>query len=160
MTLSDAASVQAHPLLARSGVEPLGNGFSAEYLLAHLTGRRTPIKSALLDQTVVAGLGNIYVCEALFYAGISPRRKAANVGPVRAGRLVAAIKRVLAQAIRSGGSSLRDYADAHGRLGYFQHAFAVYDRAGRSCVAPGCEARIQRIVQSNRSTFFCPRCQR
>ena len=114
----------------------------------------------LLDQKIVAGLGNIYVCEALFRAGISPRRKAANLGHVRVGRLIPAIRDVLGEAILAGGSSLRDFADSDGKLGYFQHGFAVYDRAGAPCTTDGCNAKIKRIVQSGRSSFYCPACQR
>jgi formamidopyrimidine-DNA glycosylase len=105
-------------------------------------------------------LGNIYVCEALFRAGISPRRKAANLGHVRVGRLIPAIRDVLGEAIAAGGSSLRDFADSDGKLGYFQHGFAVYDRAGAPCTTDGCNAKIKRIVQSGRSSFYCPACQR
>ena len=124
-------------------------------------GRRTPIKAALLDQRTVAGLGNIYVCEALWRAGISPNRSAASVaGPVRSERLAAAIRSVLTDAIAAGGSTLRDYAHTDGELGYFQHAFSVYDREGQACSKPGCGGTVKRIVQSGRSTFFCPQCQR
>ncbi|HYE50560.1 MAG TPA: bifunctional DNA-formamidopyrimidine glycosylase/DNA-(apurinic or apyrimidinic site) lyase [Azospirillaceae bacterium] len=153
-----------HPLLASLGPEPLGNEFSAGVLSAKLAGKITPIKAALLDQTVVAGLGNIYVCEALFRAGISPKRTAATVAGARAERLVPVIRDVLAEAIAAGGSTLRDYVQSDGELGYFQHSFKVYGREGEPC--PGCDcdvARtggIQRIVQSGRSTFHCPRRQR
>ncbi|HMO72546.1 MAG TPA: zinc finger domain-containing protein, partial [Paracoccaceae bacterium] len=136
------------------------NGFSESGLAARLAGRRTPVKAALLDQTVVAGLGNIYVAEALFRAGISPRRLAGNLGPRRISRLVPAIRDVLAEAIAAGGSSLRDYRQADGELGYFQHAFRVYGREGQPCATPGCGGAVARIVQSGRSSFYCPRCQR
>jgi formamidopyrimidine-DNA glycosylase len=152
------AAEDAHRLLAGLGPEPLEDGFTDTVLSAALVGRHTPIKAALLDQTVVAGLGNIYVCEALFRAGISPRRLAASVAGVRAARLVPAIKAVLADAIGAGGSSLRDYVRADGELGRFQDTFAVYAREGAPC--PHCAAPIQRIVQSGRSTFFCARAQR
>lgn len=148
------------------GPEPLGPEFDAPFLARALAGRRVPLKAALLDQSVVAGLGNIYLCEALFRAGLSPRRRAASLvarGAVptpRLERLVAAIRAVLEEAIEAGGSSLRDHARTDGRLGYFQHAFRVYDREGAPCPTPGCGAEIRRIVQSGRSTFYCSRCQR
>lgn len=140
------------------GPEPLGNAFSAEALNKALSGRQTPIKAALLDQAVVAGLGNIYVCEALYRARISPRRKAATVAGARAARLHAAIVDVLRDAIDAGGSSLRDFAAADGELGYFQHQFDVYGREGEPCGV--CGALIKRLTQSGRSTFFCSSCQR
>ncbi len=152
-----------HRLLAGMGPEPLEAGFTAAVLSAALAGRRTPIKAALLDQSVVAGLGNIYVCEALFRARISPRRLAASVAGARAARLVPHIKATLAEAIAVGGSSLRDYRQASGELGYFQHAWKVYGRERDPCPAcpgpPRC-AGIARLVQSARSTFYCPRLQR
>ena len=160
MDLMAAGEEGAHPLLAHLGPEPLGNSFSEAGLAARLAGRRTPVKAALLDQTVVAGLGNIYVAEALFRAGIAPRRLAGNLGPKRIARLVPAIRDVLAEAIEAGGSSLRDYRQADGELGYFQHAFRVYGREGQPCVTPGCTGTVARIVQSGRSSFYCPRCQR
>ncbi|MET4101456.1 formamidopyrimidine-DNA glycosylase [Roseovarius sp. MBR-78] len=160
MDLMETASAEAHPLLARIGPEPLGNGFHEGHLAARLAGRRTSVKAALLDQRIVAGLGNIYVCEALYRAGISPRRQAGNLGPRRIARLVPAIRDVLTDAIAAGGSSLRDYRQADGELGYFQHAFDVYGREGAPCRTAACEARITRIVQSARSSFYCPRCQR
>lgn len=140
------------------GPEPLSNEFNAEYLAKALKGRKSPIKSALLDQNIVAGLGNIYVCEALFDAGISPRRLAANIGPQRCERLVPAIRDVLGRAIEAGGSTLKDYAHADGGLGYFQHSFRVYGREAEACRT--CDAPVQRIVQSGRSSFFCAQCQR
>ena len=146
--------------LADLGPEPTGNEFNADYFLAACAGRQSPIKAVLLNQKIVAGLGNIYVCEALFRARISPRRKAANLGPVRVGRLVPAIRDVLGEAVAAGGSSLRDFAHSDGKLGYFQHGFAVYDRAGAPCTTNGCDAKITRIVQSGRSSFYCPACQR
>ena len=158
MDLIDATP-ETSPFLAQMGPEPLGNGFHETALLAACAGRKTPMKNLLLDQRIVAGLGNIYVCEALFMAGISPRRKAGNLGPKRAARLVPAIRHVLTRAIEAGGSSLRDFADSDGKLGYFQHQFLVYDRAGAQCSTPHCHARIKRIVQSGRSSFFCPSCQ-
>jgi formamidopyrimidine-DNA glycosylase len=142
------------------GPEPLGNGFSGPVLAAALAGRRTPIKAALLDQTVVAGLGNIYVCEALHRAGVSPLRLAANVGPARAARLAQSVRAVLAEAIAAGGSTLRDFAAADGSLGAFQDRFLVYGRAGEACLRPGCAGIVRRLAQSGRSTFYCGGCQR
>src|SRR5882672_10456300 len=150
----------AHPLLAGMGPEPLEPGFDGRYLSAKLAGKMTPIKAALLDQKIVAGLGNIYVCEALYRAGISPRRLAATVTGARAGRLVAAIRDVLTEAIEAGGSSLRDYVQADGELGYFQHRWAVYGREGEPCPGCGCAEGVRRVVQSGRSTFFCGKKQR
>ena len=140
------------------GPEPLDDAFTPAALSGALKGKKTPIKAALSDQRIVAGLGNIYVCEALFRAGISPRRLAKTVAGTRAEKLVPAIKAVLKEAIKAGGSTLRDYAGADGELGYFQHHFSVYDREGEPC--PKCGAPIRRIVQSGRSTFFCPKCQK
>ena len=140
------------------GPEPLSNGFSAAYLDTALKGKATPIKAALLDQSVIAGLGNIYVCEALYRAGISPKRKAASIPGQRAARLAPAINQVIAEAIDAGGSSISDFANASGELGYFQHRFDVYDREYKPCKA--CGAPIRRIVQSGRSTFYCGTCQR
>ncbi len=159
MTLAKGADLDAHPYFAHMGPEPLGNGFSGPALTVALKGKKTPIKAALLDQRVVAGLGNIYVCEALWRARISPRRQAASVAGVRAERLAPAIKDVLGEAIASGGSTLRDYARADGGLGYFQHRFDVYGREGEPCRACG-KGTVRRLVQSGRSTFFCPQCQR
>lgn len=140
------------------GPEPLGNAFSPARFNAALKGKRTPIKAALLDQRVVAGLGNIYACEALYRARISPRRLAASVAGLRGERLHGAIMAVLRDAIRAGGSSLRDFANVEGGLGYFQHSFKVYDREGRACGR--CAAPVSRLVQAGRSTFFCSACQR
>ena len=142
------------------GPEPLNDAFTPGVLSAALKGKKTPIKSALLDQRVVAGLGNIYVCEALFYARISPKRLAKTVAGSRCEKLVPAIKKVLRDAIKAGGSTLRDYAKADGELGYFQHHFAVYDREGKPCPGKDCGGTIKRIVQAGRSTFYCPSCQR
>ena len=158
MELWPAQQFQAYPRLMAMGPEPLSNGFSEAYLNTVLRGRKTPIKSALLDQSVIAGLGNIYVCEALWRAGVSPRRSAATVPGQRAACLVPAINDVIAEAIAAGGSSISDFASASGELGYFQHTFAVYDREGDSC--RNCTKPIQRIVQSGRSSFFCSACQR
>jgi formamidopyrimidine-DNA glycosylase len=153
----------AHKLLANLGPEPLESTFSAASLSAALAGKRTSIKAALLDQKVVAGLGNIYVCEALFRARLSPMRSAHTVPGTRAARLVPAIKDTLNEAVTAGGSSLRDYVQPDGELGYFQHAWKVYGREGDACERcpgrPACPA-IRRITQSARSTFYCPRTQR
>lgn len=164
MDLVDAGHLDRHRLLANLGPEPLGNEFSGPVLARRLAGKRAPIKAALLDQRVVAGLGNIYVSESLFFAGISPRRAARSVQGRRAERLAAAIREVLTRAIQAGGSSLRDYVQASGEMGYFQHEWAVYGREGQAC--PGCtcglEGRggIRRIVQSARATFYCGTRQR
>lgn len=157
------AQEDQHRLLAGLGPEPLAAAFTAEVLSSALAGRRTPIKAALLDQRVVAGLGNIYVSEALYRAGISPERLAGSVAGSRCRKLVPAIKSVLNDSISAGGSSLRDYVQADGGIGFFQERFAVYDRAGLGCAecpgAPLCQG-IQRIVQSGRASFYCPRRQR
>ncbi|MCB9987778.1 MAG: bifunctional DNA-formamidopyrimidine glycosylase/DNA-(apurinic or apyrimidinic site) lyase [Rhodospirillales bacterium] len=153
-----------HKAFAGLGPEPLGNDFSAPVLAAALAGRQTPIKTALLDQRHVAGLGNIYVCEALFQAGIDPERPAANIKPDEAEALVVAIRDVLGRAIAAGGSSLKDYRQADGHLGYFQHQFAVYGRAGEPC--PGCTCDVSKtkgvrqIRQAGRSSFYCPEKQK
>jgi formamidopyrimidine-DNA glycosylase len=159
MVMDHRDTLDSHPLLKDIGPEPLGNSFDGATLSAALAGRKTPIKAALLDQKVVAGLGNIYVSEALFRARISPVREAASVAGARAERLVPQIRAVLTEAIEAGGSTLRDYVQSDGELGYFQHAFRVYDRDGEPC--PSCRSGIiKRIVQSNRSTYYCSRCQR
>jgi len=160
MDLMATDQADQHPLLAKLGPEPLGNGFDAGYLAQRLTGRRTPIKSALLDQSVVAGLGNIYVCETLFRAHLSPLRLAASLTPGDCASLVPIIRDVLTEAIAAGGSSLRDYRQTDGELGYFQHRFAVYDHEGAPCPTPHCDGVIARVVQSGRSSFWCPVCQR
>jgi formamidopyrimidine-DNA glycosylase len=154
------SEVLRHPLLSGLGPEPLGPDFTAVYLAKKLAGRTMAVKSALLDQRIVAGLGNIYVCEALYRARLSPRRLAGTINRGRAERLVAAIRTVLEEAIAAGGSSLRDYVQTNGELGYFQHRWAVYGREGEPC--PGCTCRegVRRIVQAGRSTFFCARRQR
>jgi formamidopyrimidine-DNA glycosylase len=161
LVASDAED--AHRLLAGMGPEPLGNSFSAPVLLEALTGKATPIKSALLDQRIVAGIGNIYASEALFRAGISPRRLAGALGAKRVERLVPAIKDTLIEAIAAGGSSLRDYVQPSGELGYFQHAWKVYGKAGEPCEhcpgLPKC-AGIKTIVQTGRSSFYCPLTQK
>ncbi|HEX4158723.1 MAG TPA: bifunctional DNA-formamidopyrimidine glycosylase/DNA-(apurinic or apyrimidinic site) lyase [Rhizomicrobium sp.] len=160
MLLVETAALDDHPLFHGLGVEPLSKAFTTDYLVKALKGRRMPVKAALLDQRKIAGLGNIYVCEALFYAGISPRRLARTIDRARATALVRAIRRVLQAAIKAGGSSLRDYAKTDGALGEFQHRFAVYDREGKPCPGKGCGGTVKRIVQSGRSSFWCPSCQK
>jgi len=155
-----SGDAEAHPMLAKLGPEPLGNGFSAAVLAAALADRRSPIKAALLDQSVVAGLGNIYVCEALHRAGISPRRSARTIPGLRAERLATAIRDVLSAAIAAGGSSLRDYVQASGELGYFQHSWQAYGREGEACPKAGCTGSIRRMTQSGRTTFYCSAHQR
>ena len=149
-----------HPLLAHLGPEPLSDAFTPEALGRALAGRRTPVKAALLDQRIVAGLGNIYVSEALHRAGIDPRRLAGTVAAPELAVLVGHVRAVLEEAIAAGGSSLRDHRQATGELGYFQHSFRVYGREGAPCVTPGCGGTVARLVQAGRSSFHCPRCQR
>ncbi|MCA0870622.1 bifunctional DNA-formamidopyrimidine glycosylase/DNA-(apurinic or apyrimidinic site) lyase [Seohaeicola saemankumensis] len=160
MDLMPTATAEQHKLLAVLGPEPLGNDFHEDHLIAAFKGRNTPVKSALLDQGIVAGLGNIYVCEALYRARIDPRRKAGRISATRTAALVPIIRQVLTDAIAAGGSSLRDFRQADGELGYFQHSFDVYGRENDPCRTPGCTATIRRIVQSGRSSFYCPTCQR
>jgi len=160
MTLTTENDLDGHKLLKDLGPEPLGNEFSGAYLSEALRGRKTPIKAALLDQKIVSGIGNIYACEALYRAGISPKRLAASVVGVRAERLAPAVRDVLNEAIAAGGSTLRDYVQADGELGYFQHNFAVYGREGEACPDCNCRSAVQRIVQSGRSTFFCAKRQK
>ena len=157
--------LDAEPMLKNLGPEPLGNAFDAAMLAHACRGKKTSLKAALLDQRIVAGLGNIYVCEALHRARLSPRRMAATIATrsgapnERAERLVEGIKAVLTDAIKDGGSSLRDHKLTDGGLGMFQHRFRVYDREGERCRTPGCAGIVKRIVQNGRSTFFCPSCQ-
>jgi len=166
MDLIAENDLAAYPMLARLGVEPLGNALHAAYLNRAFAGRKTSLKAALMDQRIIAGLGNIYVCEALHRARLSPRRRAGSIATKngapgkRVEPLVRAIRAVLADAIRAGGSSLRDYVQADGALGYFQHTFRVYDREGAPCPQDGCAGQVQRIVQNGRSTFFCSSCQK
>jgi formamidopyrimidine-DNA glycosylase len=166
MLIVPRTELASHPLMREVGPEPLGNAFDAKLLAAACRNRKTSLKAVLLDQTVVAGLGNIYACEALHRAGLSPRRSAATIATragapnARAVALVDAIKAVLNDAIKAGGSSLRNHRQTDGELGYFQHHFRVYDRTGEPCVTPRCRGRVKRIVQGGRSTFFCPMCQR
>lgn len=166
MLLVPADQLAEHPLMREVGPEPLDRAFDAAVLARACAGKATSLKAALSDQKVVAGLGNIYVCEALHRARLSPKRGAASIatkagGPnERGAALVDAIKTVLKDAIAAGGSSLRNYARTDGELGNFQHRFRVYDREGEPCVTPGCTGVVKRIVQGGRSTFFCPKCQR
>lgn len=161
IVLAEAGQLDSHPSVSGLGVEPTGNALSGA-LLAHLFGtKKAPLKAVLLDQRLIAGLGNIYVCEALWRAGLSPVREAGTLtAPAEADALAFAIRDVIAEAIAAGGSSLRDHRQTDGTLGYFQHRFSVYDREGTPCPRPGCGGTIARIVQSGRSTFFCARCQR
>ncbi|MBP1805053.1 bifunctional DNA-formamidopyrimidine glycosylase/DNA-(apurinic or apyrimidinic site) lyase [Rubellimicrobium aerolatum] len=159
MDLWPTGEVGNHRLLRALGPEPLGNGFSPEGLEAAFRGRAAPVKALLLDQGIVAGLGNIYVSEALARAGISPLRPAGRVTAEEVACLVAAIRAVLEEAIEAGGSSLRDHRQANGELGYFQHSFRVYDQAGQPCRTEGCGGTVARVVQSGRSSFYCPECQ-
>ncbi|WP_411286984.1 bifunctional DNA-formamidopyrimidine glycosylase/DNA-(apurinic or apyrimidinic site) lyase [Phenylobacterium sp.] len=160
MALVNSATLTLHPWFAGLGPEPLSEGFDADHLKAAWAGRKQGPKTLLLDQRIVAGLGNIYVCEALHRARISPFRPAGKITRPRLVRLVEIIRAVLTEAIAAGGSTLRDYAKADGALGYFQHSFRVYDRAGRPCPNEACSGTIARQVQSGRSTFHCPVCQR
>lgn len=160
MDLAREMALHRHPLLANLGCEPLGNEFNGDILAAMLKGRRAPIKAALLDQRLIAGIGNIYASEILYRARLSPRRKAYTVAGARAERVAHAVRGVLNEAIAAGGSSLRDYVQASGELGYFQHRFAVYGREGEPCPDCDCASTIRRIVQSGRSSFYCPRRQR
>jgi len=160
MDLAPTRSIDTHKLLSEIGPEPLGNTFDEDYLVERLKGKNSPIKNVLLDQRIVAGLGNIYVCEVLLRASISPIRKAWELSAPKIRSLVPIIRDVLSEAIESGGSSLKDYRQADGELGYFQHSFRAYGREGKPCVTTGCSGKIQRIVQSGRSTFYCAQCQR
>lgn len=159
MGLIETARLDQHPWFSAMGPEPLGSEFDAQVLVAAFKDRKQTAKTLLLDQRVVAGLGNIYVCEALHRSAISPIKPAALISMVKIKILTAAIKDVLAEAIKAGGSTLRDYAGADGALGYFQHTFRAYGREGEPCVTPSCRGVIERTVQAGRSTFFCPVCQ-
>ena len=166
MTLVDRRHIDSHKLFAGLGIEPTGNALDPAALAGKFAGRAAPLKAVLMDQKIIAGLGNIYVCEALWRARLSPRRAAGTLvrrdgtAGERLDRLTQAVRAVIADAIAAGGSSLRDYVHADGSLGYFQHDFAVYDRTGKACRRPGCGGTIARIVQSGRSSFYCPQCQR
>jgi formamidopyrimidine-DNA glycosylase len=159
MTIIGTESVESHKLFKDLGVEPLSKQFDGAYLKKVLKGKKTPIKSALLDQRVIAGLGNIYACEALWRSRISPKRRAARLKPANLDLLAESIKEVLKEAVAAGGSSLRDHRQPNGELGYFQKTFSVYDREGEACMRRGCGGTIKRIVQAGRSTFYCPTCQ-
>jgi formamidopyrimidine-DNA glycosylase len=166
MDLIRAERLEGHALFKGLGIEPLSPAFTPEWLAGRLKGKATLIKAALLDQRLIAGIGNIYACEALFRAGISPLRLAGSLA-TKSGKptkkteaLVAAIKAVLGDAIKAGGSSLRDYKRADGRLGRFQHRFKTYNREGKPCPRKGCGGTVRRTVQGGRSTFYCPTCQR
>ena len=160
MGLIPSDAVEAHPWFAALGPEPLGNAFSGAHLVEAFAGRKQSIKVSLLDQRIVAGLGNIYVCEALFRARISPLIAAGKVSKPRLETLAAEVRNVLADAIAAGGSTLRDFANAEGGQGYFQHRFDVYGREGQPCAREGCSGVVKRTVQAGRSTFWCPGCQR
>ncbi len=166
MLLIPDAECATHKLFANLGVEPLGNQLTAAYLAERATGKKVDLKAFLMDQRIVAGLGNIYVAEALYRAGLSPSRSAATLATKtgkptpRAENLVPAIRNVLDDAIAAGGSSLRDYRQADGALGYFQHTFAVYGKEGEPCQRHGCSGNVKKIVQAGRSTFYCSKCQR
>lgn len=160
MDLAPTDDLENHWLIKPIGPEPLGNAFDETYLANRLAGKNTPIKTALLDQRIIAGLGNIYVCEVLFRAQINPKRKAGALSRARVASMVPIIREVLSEAIEAGGSSLKDYRQADGELGYFQHGFRAYDREGEPCQTLSCTGTIARIVQSGRSTFYCPKCQR
>ncbi len=166
MLLTSRETIEAHPLIRDLGPEPTGNALSADLMAVRFAGKSAPLKAALLDQTVIAGLGNIYVCEALWRARLSPRRRAATLVTARGKptarlqTLTGAVRDVIADAIAAGGSSLRDHRQTDGTLGYFQHRFDAYDREGLPCHRDGCRGTIRRIVQSGRSTFYCPTCQR
>ena len=160
MDLVRTDQMEDHKFFQAMGPEPFSNAFNESYLAEALKGRKSPSKSALLDQKLVAGLGNIYVCEALFESGISPKRTANRIAKRKIPKLFSTIKSVLQRAIDAGGSTLNDYRQADGDLGYFQHSFKVYGREGELCLTENCDGRIKRIVQSGRSTFYCSNCQR
>ena len=159
MDLLDTATADQHKLLAVLGPEPLGNDFNDSVLIKAFKNKKSPVKSALLDQRIVCGLGNIYVCEALYRSGISPKRLAKDITAPRIRSLVPIIRDVLSEAIEAGGSSLKDFRQADGELGYFQHSFDVYGREREPCKGDGCTNKIERAVQSGRSSFYCPSCQ-
>lgn len=166
MDLAETGQLQVNRFLAELGIEPTGNAMDGKVIAALFSGKAAPLKAALLNQKLIAGLGNIYVCEALWRSGLSPLASAGTIVNRDGGtskvcdRLATAVREVIADAIEAGGSTLRNHRLTDGSLGYFQHAFQVYDREGQECQKPGCEGTIARIVQSGRSTFYCPRCQR
>jgi len=165
MDLVPRAGIESSKHFAGMGIEPLGNELSGEAIARLFEGKRTPLKAALLDQRLIAGLGNIYVCEALFRTGLHPEAPAGSLvtktgePTEKAHQLADIIREVLAEAVEAGGSTLRDHAQVDGSLGYFQHSFRVYDREGEPCMTPGCAGTVARLVQSGRSTFYCPECQ-
>ncbi len=166
LLLAQTSQLGEHPLIRDLGPEPVGNSLNAEYLASRFATKSQPLKSALLDQKLIAGLGNIYVCEALYRAGLSPKRQARTI-VLKSGKptkrledLTVAIRQVIAEAIEAGGSSLKDHIQTDGSMGYFQHNFAVYDRENEICRTEGCHTPIARLVQAGRSTFYCPRCQK
>ncbi|MCL4171100.1 UNVERIFIED_CONTAM: hypothetical protein GTU68_016086 [Idotea baltica] len=160
MTICNESELENHKLFKSMAVEPLGNEFNADYLLEKISGKKTVIKGALLDQRIVVGLGNIYVCEALNMAKISPVRIAYELSNDEAEKLVPIIREILTRAIEAGGASLKDFAGVEGDLGYFQHQFSAYGREGEACKNDGCKGIIDRIIQGGRSTFYCPICQK
>ena len=158
MDLWPLAKIDAYAPFAGMGPEPISNAFSGAYLAEAFAGKKAPVKAALLDQNVVAGLGNIYVCEALYRAGVSPKKRAGAIGRDRLEALASEIRKVIEEAIEAGGSTISDFGKPDGELGYFQHRFRIYDREGEPCL--GCARPVKRLVQSGRSTFYCPACQR
>lgn len=158
MDLWASDDLESYPPFADMGPEPISNAFSGAYLAEAFKGKKTPVKSALLDQNVVAGLGNIYVCEALFRSGLSPKKLAGSIGRDKLDVLAVEVRKVIEEAILAGGSTISDYKSTGGELGYFQHSFRIYDREGEPCL--GCERPVKRIVQSGRSTFYCAACQK
>ena len=160
MDLAKTDDVNNHKFLEKLGPEPLGNNFNSDYLKIKLSKKESPIKNVLLNQSVVAGLGNIYVCEALFVSGISPKKIASKISKNKCEELVQNIRAILISAIEAGGSSLKDFTDIQGNSGYFQFEFYVYGRENEYCKTTDCDRKIKRISQSGRSSFYCPNCQR
>ncbi len=160
MDLAKTDDLNNHKFLEKLGPEPLGNNFNSDYLKTELSKKESPIKNVLLNQSVVAGLGNIYVCEALFMSGISPKKRASKISKIKCEELVQNIRAVLMSAIEAGGSSLKDFTDIQGNSGYFQFEFYVYGREKECCKIKNCGHKIKRISQSGRSSFYCPSCQR
>jgi len=166
MDLVPRQEIETSKHFAGMGIEPLGNELSGETIARLFMAKRTPLKAALLDQRLIAGLGNIYVCEALFRTGLHPEAPAGSLvtktgqPTEKANQLADVIRDVLAEAVEAGGSTLRDHAQVDGSLGYFQHSFRVYDRENEPCVTPDCTGTVTRLVQSGRSTFYCPECQK
>ncbi len=158
MDLWPAGELETYPAFEGMGPEPISNQFSAAYLAEAFKGKKTPVKAALLDQNVVAGLGNIYVCEALYRSGISPRKLAGSIRVEQLGKLAIEVRKVIEEAIEAGGSTISDFKTADGELGYFQHRFQIYDREGEPCMT--CKKPVKRLAQSGRSTFWCSTCQK